>query len=232
MIEVKNAVKRFKKVKALDDISFNIEKGKITALLGLNGAGKSTIMKVIMGLQRLNSGEILIDGEKLNYKQYDKISLIPDISCHYSFMTIKELFQYMNTFYKNWDMEKAEKMLKDFNLDDLKKISHLSKGNIARVKLIIGFCQNPKYLLMDEPFSGIDIFTREDFIKSMIRLMNDNMAILLTTHEIKEIEHLADEVVLIENGKLISKFNVEELKENQGLSIEDKLREVYKNGEK
>lgn len=232
MIEVKNAVKKFKKVQALDDINFNIKKGKIIALLGMNGSGKSTIMKAIMGLQKLDSGEILIDGEKLNYKHYDKISLIPDINCYNSFMTIKELFQYMNTLYKNWDMEKAEKMLKDFNLDDLKKISHLSKGNIARVKLIIGFCQNPKYLLMDEPFSGIDIFTREDFIKSMIRLMNDNIGILLTTHEIKEIEHLADEVVLIENGKLISKFNVEELKENQGLSIEDKLREVYKNGDK
>lgn len=227
MIELKNAVKKYKKVNAMDDLSFTIKNGKITALLGLNGAGKSTTMKAIMGLIKLDSGEILIDGEKVSNKAYQKLSLIPDVSVHYPNMTIKEMFEFMNVFYKNWDMGKANTMLKKLKLTDEKKISELSKGNIARVKLIVGFAQCPKYLLMDEPFSGIDIFTREDFIKTMITYMDEDTTILLTTHEIKEIENLADEVILVENGKILDHFNVEEVKEKTGLSMVEKIREVY-----
>lgn len=228
MIEIKNAVKKYRKVIAMDDLSFTVKEGKITALLGLNGAGKSTTMKAIMGLVKLDKGEILIDGEKVSYKTFEKLSLIPDVSVHYPNMTIKEMFEYMSVFYKNWDMDKAYVMIKRFKLTDDKKISELSKGNLARVKLSVGFAQCPKYLLMDEPFSGIDIFTREDFIKSMIEYMDEDTTILLTTHEIKEIENLADEVILVEEGKVINQFNVENTRETEGLSIVDKIREVYK----
>lgn len=231
MIEVKNAVKKYRKVKAMDDLSFCVNEGKITALLGLNGAGKSTTMKAIMGLIKLDSGEILVDGEKFSSKTLQKVSLIPDVPVHYPNMTIKEMFSYMEVFYDNWSMEKAYEMMKVFKLTEDKKISDLSKGNVARVKLIVGFAQCPKYLLMDEPFSGIDIFTREDFIKTMINYMNEDTTILLTTHEIKEIENLADEVILVEEGKVINQFNVEDVRSEEGLSMVDKIREVYK-GEK
>lgn len=227
MIEVKNAVKKYRKVQALDNLSLNIEKGKITALLGLNGAGKSTTLKAIMGLVRLSKGEILVDGEKVNYKTYNKIAFVPDVSSHYKEMNIKEAFEFMDVYYKNWDMEKAYTMLKKFKLSDDRKISTLSKGNIARVKLILGFAQNPEYLLLDEPFSGIDVFTREDFISSMISYMSEDMAIAITTHEIDEIEAVADYVYLIENGRVLTEFNVEELRETEGMSIMDKMREVY-----
>lgn len=229
MIEIKDAVKVYKKIRALDGLTVNIDEGKITVLLGLNGVGKSTTLKAIMGLVKLNKGEIFVDGEKVGAKSYNKIALVPDIQTHYAYMTIREAFKYMDTFYINWDMEKAYEMLKDFKLDIDSKISSLSKGNIARVKLILGFAQNPKYLLLDEPFSGIDIFTREVFISSMLKYMTEDMAVLLTTHEIKEIENLADDVILISDGKLISKFNAQELKEEEELSIVDKMREVYKN---
>lgn len=110
-----------------------------------------------------------------------------------------------------------------------KKFSSLSKGNIAKVKLILGFARVPKYLLLDEPFSGIDLFTRESFISSMIKNINDNMTIILTTHEVYEIENIADEVILLNEGRVVSKFNVEEIKEEEGLSIIDKIKEFYKN---
>lgn len=231
MIEVKNAVKKYKKIKAMDDLSFTVKQGRITALLGLNGAGKSTTLKAIMGLIKLNSGEILIDGKKVSSDTFQVLSFIPDLSTHYPNMTIIEMFEFMSVVYDNWDNEKASAMLKRFKLTDEKKISELSKGNIARVKLIVGFSQCPKYLLMDEPFSGIDIFTREDFIKTMINYMSEDTTILLTTHEIKEIENLADEVILMEDGKIINQFNVEDVKEQEGLSMVDKIREVYNSEE-
>lgn len=228
MIEVKNLSKRYRKVKALDDISFTIEEGKITCILGINGVGKSTILKAISGLVRLDSGEILIDGEKLTYDTYNKLAFVPDIDIHFPQMTIKESFEFMKDFYKNWNEEKAYEMLKMFDLTDDRRICKLSKGNKARVKIILGFAQDAKYILLDEPFSGIDIFKREEFIGIMAKYMNDEQSIVITTHEIAEIQMIVDDVILINNGKLVEKFNAEELREKEGMSIIDKMREVYK----
>ncbi len=228
MIEIKNVSKRYKKVQALDNISFNIHEGKITCILGINGVGKSTTLKTIAGLVKPDKGEVLIDGEKISYKTYNKIAFVPDIDNHFEQFTIKESFEFMKQFYKNWDDEKAYEILELFNLTDDRNISKLSKGNIARVKIILGFAQNAKYTLLDEPFSGIDIFKREEFLGVMTKYINDEQSIILTTHEISEIEMLADEVILIDDGKVSLIFNAEEVRENEGMSIIDKMREVYK----
>ncbi|WP_250675991.1 ABC transporter ATP-binding protein [Paraclostridium ghonii] len=229
MIEVKNASKKYKKVKALDDISFEIHEGKITCILGINGVGKSTILKSICGLVKLDSGEILIDGEKINYKTYEKVAFVPDVDNYFPQLTIKESFDFMKEFYKGWDSKKAYEMLKLFNLTEDKKIRELSKGNISRVKIILGFAQNAKYTILDEPFSGIDIFKREDFLGVMTKYINDEQSIIITTHEIAEIEMIADDVILIDEGKLSLVFNAEKTREEEGKSIIDKMREVYKN---
>lgn len=228
MIEIKNASKKYKKVKALDNISFEIHEGKITCILGINGVGKSTILKSICGLVKLDRGEIIIDGEKIDYKTYEKVAFVPDVDNYFSQLTIKESFEFMKEFYKKWDREKAYDMLKLFNLTDDKKISELSKGNIARVKIILGFAQNAKYTILDEPFSGIDIFKREDFLGVMTKYVGDEQSIIITTHEIAEIEMIADDVILIDEGKLSLVFNAEKTREEEGKSIIDKMREVYK----
>ncbi|WP_270506416.1 ABC transporter ATP-binding protein [Paraclostridium sordellii] len=229
MIEVKNATKKYKKVKALDNISFEIHEGKITCLLGINGVGKSTVLKAICGLIQLDSGEILIDGEKISHKIYDKVAFVPDVDNYFVQFTIKQSFEFMKEFYKNWDDKKAYEMLDLFNLNDNSKISNLSKGNIARVKIILGFAQNAKYTILDEPFSGIDIFKREDFLKVMTKYITDEQSIIITTHEISEIEMIADDVILIDDGRVSLVFNAEKTREEEGKSIIDKMSEVYKN---
>ncbi|MGL5752327.1 MAG: ABC transporter ATP-binding protein [Paraclostridium sp.] len=227
MIEIKNASKRYKKVKALDNISFEIHEGKITCILGINGVGKSTVLKAICGLIKLDNGEILVDGEKINPNTYNKIAFVPDVDNYFAQFTIKESFEFMKEFYINWDDKKAYEMLEMFNLSDDKKINSLSKGNVAKVKIILGFAQNAKYTLLDEPFSGIDIFKREEFLGVMAKYISDEQSIILTTHEIAEIEMIADDVVLIDEGKLALVFNAEETREEEGKSIIDKMREVY-----
>jgi ABC-2 type transport system ATP-binding protein len=229
VIEIKNAKKRYKKVKALDDISFEIHEGKITCILGINGVGKSTVLKAICGLIKLDSGEILIDGEKISHKTYEKVAFVPDVDNYFVQLTIKQSFEFMKEFYKNWDDKKAYEMLELFNLNDNRKISDLSKGNVARVKIILGFAQNAKYTILDEPFSGIDIFKREDFLGVMTKYINDEQSIIITTHEISEIEMIADDVILIDDGQVSLVFNAEETREEEGKSIIDKMREVYKN---
>lgn len=227
MIEIKNLRKKYKKAIALDDVSFNIEEGKITCILGVNGVGKSTILKSIAGLIKPTSGEILIDGEKLTQQTYNKLAFVPDIDIHFSHFNIKETFEFMKVFYKNWDEKRAYEMLEMFSLTDDQKISKLSKGNKARVKIIIGFSQRAKYTLLDEPFSGIDIFKREEFIKAILTFMEDDQSIVITTHEIDEIEQIVDDVVIIDHGKVVEIFNAEEMRQNEGKSIVDKMREVY-----
>ncbi|HBG3674226.1 TPA: ABC transporter ATP-binding protein, partial [Clostridioides difficile] len=226
MIEIKNVSKTYKrmqglkirKIEALKNVSFNIEKGKITALLGINGVGKSTMLKAIAGLINIDSGEIRIDGEKINEKVYNKLAFVPDVQSHFSNTTIKETFEFMEIFYSKWNKEKSKEMMDIFKLDEDEIIDNLSKGNIARVKLILGFCQDPEYILLDEPFTGIDLFKREEFIGVIAQYMEENQAIIITTHEIVEIESLVDEVVILDEGQIITSFNAEELREREGKS--------------
>ncbi|MGU8236002.1 ATP-binding cassette domain-containing protein [Clostridium perfringens] len=227
MIEVVGVKKKFRRKKVLENITFNVKKGEITALLGLNGVGKSTLLKIIMGLVKQDQGEVLFNGEKLNYKTYENIAFVPDVLNTYGNMKIKDAFEYMSMMYEKWDMDKAYEMLKDFKLTDDLKINKLSKGNIARVKLILGFARHPEYLLLDEPFSGIDIFTREKFIESLIGYMDNNIGILLTTHELKEVENIVDKVVFLSDGNIKIEFYVEDVRENEGLSMVEKIREVH-----
>lgn len=227
MIEVVGVKKKFRRKKVLENITFNVKKGEITALLGLNGVGKSTLLKIIMGLVKQDEGEVLFNGEKLNYKTYENIAFVPDVLNTYGDMKIKDAFEYMSMMYEKWDMDKAYEMLKDFKLTDDLKINKLSKGNMARVKLILGFARHPEYLLLDEPFSGIDIFTREKFIESLIGYMDNDIGILLTTHELKEVENIVDKVVFLSDGNIKIEFYVEDVRENEGLSMVEKIREVH-----
>ncbi|UPA31135.1 ABC transporter ATP-binding protein [Terrisporobacter glycolicus] len=228
MIDIINLSKKFGKVHALDDVSFQIKEGKVIGIFGINGVGKSTILKSIASVIRPDKGKILIDGEEMNPKLYNKIAFVPDMDTYFPHLTIKDTFAFMKEFYENWDEEKAIKLLEMFNLTEDKMISTLSKGNRARIKIILGFAQNAKYILLDEPFSGIDIFKREEFIKVMIEYISPEQSIIITTHEIAEIEDIVEEVVILHEGKLAFNFNVEDVRQNENKSIIDKMREVYR----
>ncbi|MGG5462665.1 ABC transporter ATP-binding protein [Clostridium sp. B9] len=227
MIEVTGISKSFRKRKVLNGVSFKLNKGEITALLGVNGVGKSTTLKIIMGLIKQDSGKVLINGEELSYKNLDKLAFVPDIKNTFRGMKVKDSFEYMESFYDKWDSNRAYKMLEDFELNKDDKLDKLSKGSLAKVKLILGFAQNADYIIMDEPFSGIDIFTREDILKSLISYISEERAILLTTHEIGEIEGVADRVLLLNEGEIRADFYVEDMKCEEGVSLIDKMREVF-----
>ena len=227
MIEVKNVHKKYGKKKILDGISFSIPKGKISSLIGVNGAGKTTILNHIMNILPMNSGEILIDGEKLSPKTYEKISFIPDAAIMLPEMKIREAMNFMNEFYDTWNEERAQEMLTFFRLNEEDKINTLSKGNVAKVNLLLGLALDVDYVLMDEPFSGIDVFTREQIAEVFTSYLVEDKGVLITTHEIHEIEFLVDRVILMDDGAVLREFNVEDVRENEGKSIIDVMREVY-----
>ncbi len=227
VIEVKNVTKKFGRKEVLKGVSFTAEKGQITCLIGINGVGKTTIMQGIMSLIPINSGEIFIDGSKLTKDSYEKITFIPDRITMPPQMRIADAFAFMADFYQSWNQKRAEELLEFFKLEETERISELSKGNTAKVNMLLGLALDVDYFLMDEPFSGIDIFSREEIANVFTSHLIEDRGVIITTHEINDIEHLIDKVVLIDNGIVLKEFHVEEVREKEGKSVIDVMREVY-----
>lgn len=227
MLEMKNVTKRYGKKVVLDDVSIQFQKGAITCLLGLNGVGKSTTMKAIMKLIPINQGEILIDQTPITSHNINQLAYIPDIPIHDLGWTIPQNLKFAQVFYDGFDIEKAWRMIKFFNVPTDKKLKELSKGNLARFNIIIGLCQNTPYLLLDEPFSGIDVFTRQTFINLLkSEFLEKDQTVILTTHEIDEVQDVADYIVLLEEGKVFATFSKDEA-EKEGLTIVEKMKSLY-----
>ncbi|MBC9723047.1 MAG: ABC transporter ATP-binding protein [Lactobacillus sp.] len=227
MLEMKNVTKRYGKKVVLDDVSIQFQKGAITCLLGLNGVGKSTTMKAIMKLIPINQGEILIDQTPITSHNINQLAYVPDIPIHDLGWTIPQNLKFAQVFYDGFDIEKAWRMIKFFNVPTDKKLKELSKGNLARFNIIIGLCQNTPYLLLDEPFSGIDVFTRQTFINLLkSEFLEKDQTVILTTHEIDEVQDVADYIVLLEEGKVFATFSKDEA-EKEGLTIVEKMKSLY-----
>jgi len=227
MIEVKDMQKKFGRKNVLQGVSFTANKGEITCLIGVNGAGKTTILNAIMNLTPLNGGQVLMDGQLVNKNSYEKITFIPDAITMLPQMRIKEAMQFMADFYKSWNQQRANEMLSFFKLNKEDKISNLSKGNTAKVNLLLGLALDVDYILMDEPFSGIDIFSREQISDVFTSHLIEDRGVIITTHEINDIEHLIDKAILLGDGQVIKQFNAEEIREQEGKSVIDVMREVY-----
>lgn len=226
MIEVKKISKNYGRKKILDDVSFTANKGEVTCLIGINGVGKTTTLKAIMGLTPYK-GEILIDDQKMTKDSYEKITFIPDAPTMLPQMTIKQAMVFMSDFYTSWNPERANQLMGFFKLKEENRISELSKGNTAKLNLILGLSLDVDYVLMDEPFSGIDMFSREQIADVFASHLIEDRGVIITTHEIGDIEHLIDKVILLDNGSVLKEFNTEEMREEEGKSVVDVMREVY-----
>lgn len=226
MIEVKKISKNYGRKKILDNVSFTANKGEVTCLIGINGVGKTTTLKAIMGLTPYK-GEILIDDQKMTKDSYEKITFIPDAPTMLPQMTIKQAMVFMSDFYTSWNPERANQLMGFFKLKEEDRISELSKGNTAKLNLMLGLSLDVDYVLMDEPFSGIDIFSREQIADVFASHLIEDRGVIITTHEIGDIEHLIDKVILLDNGTVLKEFNTEEMREEEGKSVVDVMREVY-----
>ncbi|MFS4085412.1 ATP-binding cassette domain-containing protein [Aerococcus urinaeequi] len=228
MIEIEKVNKFYGAKKILEDVSFSIKPGEITALIGENGSGKTSLMNGLMKLTPVASGQFLIDGKPIDFNDFNRISYIPDTIIVVKEMTIQEALDYMATYYSTYDPVLAKDLVTFFNLNPDEKISHLSKGNTAKVNLLLGLTLNSDYLIMDEPFSGVDIFTREEIANVFTSKLMAGRGVLISTHEINEIETLVDRVVMLKDRRIIQDFYTEDLRLEEGKSITDKMWEVYR----
>lgn len=228
MIEVVNMHKRYRLRNVLNGVSFTAEKGQVTCLIGVNGAGKSTVLKAIMGLTPMSKGTVRIDGRVRDRDMYEKVAFIPDHLTMPSYMKLSEGLRFMADFYQSWNQARAGELMKFFRLDESERAGNLSKGTAAKYNLVIGLAQDTDYVLMDEPFSGIDLFSRESIAEVFSTDLIDGRGVLLTTHEVGEIEHLLDKAILLNHGAVAKEFHCEQVRSDEGKSVVDVMREVLR----
>jgi len=183
--------------------------------------------KAIMGLIPVNKGQILIDDHSWHPSMYEKVSFIPDALTMYANFTVGEGMQFMKDYYRNWNVERAEELRTFFRLNKEDKLSDLSKGNAAKANLLFGLGLDVDYVLMDEPFSGIDMFSREQIANVFTSDLVEGKGVIITTHEINDIEHLIDKAILLDNGEVLKEFYAEEFRLKESKSVTDVMRAVY-----
>lgn len=226
MIELEQVSHRYAYRKVLKDVTFTAEQGEITCLIGQNGAGKSTILKAIMGLTPIHGGSIRIDGKPLRRDTYERISYIPDHLAIPPSMKLSEALRFMEDFYRSWNKDRASELMRFFALDDHERTGRLSKGTAAKFNLVLGLAQDSDYVIMDEPFSGIDLISRERIAEVFSTELVGSRGVLLTTHEVGEIEHLIDKAVLLRQGTIARTFDCEQIRIEQNKSVVDVMKEV------
>jgi ABC-2 type transport system ATP-binding protein len=233
MIRFQNVTKKYGHEIALEHSSIQFEKGKIYGLLGPNGSGKSTTLKMIAGLVLPSSGEVMFKDMKVTRKIADKVSYLTELDMFYEAFTVEGMIRFYASQFEDFDIEKANELTAFMNLDENKKIKHLSKGNRGRLKLILTLSRNTEVLLLDEPFSGLDPMVRDSIVKSLISYIDfGNQTVIIATHEIDEIEAILDEAYIIHDGKIEGHCEVEKLREEEGLSVLQWLKKTTAGGKR
>ena len=217
IITIDNVCKNYKSKKALDNVSLSIKQGELFGLLGVNGAGKTTLIKILCGLTRKTSGTITINNFNLD-KEIDKIKEIIDISPQETSvannLTVKENLEFFANINNNNDAKTINEIVDIFNLNEVlnQRAKTLSGGYKRRLSIAIALISKPRILFLDEPTLGLDVFARRE-LWSIIKKLQKNITIILTSHYLEEIENLCDRVAILSNGKLLKTGTIEEIKQ-------------------
>jgi len=230
LIEFRNVSKRFGNVVALDNVAINFQEGCITGIFGPNGAGKSTIMKLIAGLNYPDNGEVVVDGDKPRNRQ-SSIAYLPEIDHLYPWWSLRQAADFIHIFYSDWDESRYQELISFLNLDEEMVIGKISKGQRAKCKLLLVLSRKAPYLLLDEPFSGIDILTREEIADALIKGYSEGeQSVLISTHEIDEIEHLVENVIFLDQGRIQLVGDADQLRMEYNKSLVEIMKEVFRYG--
>ena len=215
VIKVNNLTKYYGKLKALDNVELEIPQGRIIGLLGKNGAGKSTFMRCILGFLK-HKGEIEILGKTIKRHQesvHEDIAFIPDVNSLDDRLTVKQTMEYVSAINRSWNNEKAIELLASSDLKPNQKVGTLSKGMKTKLYLLITLSLDVKVLLLDEPTLGLDIVFRKEFFNTILgEFYDENKTIIISTHQVEEVEQILQDIIFIDEGKIILQQDIEELK--------------------
>ncbi|WP_277295615.1 ABC transporter ATP-binding protein [Streptococcus hyointestinalis] len=228
ILQVHRITKKYGKHTALEDVTLNLPSGKIIGLLGPNGSGKTTLIKLINGLLKPTSGELVVDGYKPSVATKKIVSYLPDTTYLDDNMKIRDIFAYFKAFYDDFDQERAEHLCKDLDLDLNDRLRNLSKGNKEKVQLIVVMSRNARLYVLDEPIGGVDPATRDYILQTIINNYSEDASVIISTHLIADVEPILDEVVFLKNGHIVLNGNADDLREEYGQSIDRIFRDTFK----
>lgn len=227
VLEYKAVCKSFGEKSVLNDINLKIESNKIIGLLGKNGSGKSTMFKLANDLLTLTSGEVLIDGKPVSVETKKVVSYLPERSYLDPSKRVSEVLSEFETFYEDFDRKKAEGLLVDLQLDKNMRLSKMSKGMREKVQLVLVMSRRAKIFILDEPLGGVDPASRDYILKTILKHFEQNATLLISTHMISDIERILDEVVFIDDGKIVLHENAEKLRQENKCSIDELFRRKF-----
>ena len=227
ILEAKNLNKSYFKKKALNNLNLSIEKGRAVGMLGPNGSGKTTLIKIAAGILRQSSGEILIDNHEPGVYTKSVISYLPDRNYLPKWMKVEDAINYFNDFYGDFDKNRACELLDFMKLERGMKVTSLSKGMTEKLHLTLVLSRKAKLYILDEPIAGVDPVARDKILDAIINNYNEDSSMLITTHLVRDIERVFDDVVFINNGEVILSGNAEALREEKNKSIDELYKEVF-----
>jgi ABC-2 type transport system ATP-binding protein len=226
VIEIKSATVYYKNSLGIDSIKLKVGAGEVMGVLGQNGAGKTTLLKAVANLVPLTFGEVLIEGKAVKGQIYNMISFVTEEGSYFPNLTPMEHQEFFKFNFENFDEVRFNKLLDFFNIDIEQKLGSMSKGQRSKFEVALGFSKGAKYILMDEPFLGKDVFTRRDFLKLMITTLREDETIIIATHLIDEIENMLTRAIILKDGNIKKDISMDDLRE-EGKGLYDVMAEVF-----
>lgn len=228
LLECKDLCKSFDNRVILDNVNIKIERGKIVGLLGKNGQGKTTLIKLINDLLTPTSGEVLINGKKPSIESKKIISYLPERTYFDKSMKVSDIIKYFKEFYDNFNEERALKLLDDLELDKNLCLAKMSKGMQEKVELILVMSREADLYILDEPLGGVDPATRDYILDTILSNFKDGASVIISTHLIADIERILDEVIFIDKGKIILTGDADTIRKKEKASIDEIFRRSFK----
>ena len=228
LLECKNLCKTYGHKSALNGISLQLQPGKIIGLLGPNGSGKTTFLKLINGLLTPSAGSLLINGKPPGRESKAIVAYLPERTYFNDSMKVREALRFFADFYSDFDLQRAEEMLRNLNIETTARLKTLSKGTKEKVQLILVMSRQARLYCLDEPIAGVDPAARDYILRTIINNYNPEASVLISTHLITDIEQVLDEVIFIREGELLLHKTVDDIRFQNGKSVDALFREVFK----
>lgn len=227
ILSLNGVTKKYGSKTALGGITMDIGPGRIVGLLGTNGSGKSTLMKLAAGLIHPTAGELTVCGRPVGLATKSHVAFMPDRPLTENWMRVRDAIAFQRDLYPDFDAVKAAEMLKFMKLEPHERVSSLSKGMNERLQLTLTFSRNTDLYLLDEPIGGVDPVARGKILDAILEFYDENSSLVISTHLVRDIERIFDEVIFIKNGSLVLREEVEALRMNTGKSVDEMFKEVY-----
>ena len=223
ILECRNLTKTYRGKRAVSNLNVRLEEGKIYGLLGENGSGKTTWMKMMAGLAKPSQGEIFYNGHPLNYMDKNEIAYMATESFYYDYMKVSDVERYYADFFQDFNPQKFKELIARFGLDGQMKARNLSSGMNAKLRIAATLARDAKLCMLDEPLNGVDYKAREDIISIIVEEADENRTFVISTHLIEEVESFVEKAIFIKNGELIKLVDLEQERAAGGRS----LAEIY-----